>query len=369
MNDRAFINDMKRLAQMRATSVLAALGIQARPRGKRGTIAICDPMTVDTDPSLVIWTAMPGGISWKRYGSDAGGDIINLVSYLRGWWWLPHQGNPEATRWLADLLGLRGMNASQRASDVARAKRMDVWRENAATEARLRDGRRALGMWVNAHPIEGTRVEIYLNSRGIELDKLPVGPRGGQRHPSVLRYLHAHRHIDSANTETEWPCMIAACVDYSSDTPTIEAVHRTWLQRDGSGKAPVNPPRKVWPGFSGLVIPIWRGASRLSIAEAAKNGVRETLLITEGVEDGLTAAMLAPHLRVWAAISLNNMANVPLPECIDSVLLHKQDDWHSRQAIEAFENAKAELAAQGRPVEEFRPKFGAKDINDMVKAS
>jgi hypothetical protein len=40
------------------------------------------------------------------------------------------------------------------------------------------------------------------------------------------------------------------------------------------------------------------------------NGLLQTLILTEGVEDGLSAVLAAPQHRVWAMISLSNMANV-----------------------------------------------------------
>ena len=367
MTDRQFITDLKRRAQERWPQVLGELGIHARPRGNRGTIALCDPMTPDSDPSLVIWTAMPGGISFVRYGSEAKGDVINLVAYLRGWWDLPRNGNPEATRWLADLLGLRSLSKAERDRDRARARRIEHARTARAAADLARDRRRAFGMWAHAEEISGTRVELYLEARGIRVAELPRGPRGGERLPSVLRFIKQHDHVDARGVKTAWPCMIAGCVDYANAPFAIGAVHRTWLRHDGGDKAPVEPARKCWPAFAGLVIPLWRGGSNLSVGEAIGAGLRETLVITEGIEDGLTAALARPDLRVWAAISLNNIGNVPLPECIDSVLVHQQSDWHSRQAIEAFEHAIAELAAQGRPVSTFRAFGEAKDINEMVK--
>jgi hypothetical protein len=154
---------------------------------------------------------------------------------------------------------------------IAGARRRD---QKKAGEEKERNEGRAMELWLKAEPILGTAADVYLRqARGIDLAQLPAGPRGGNRTPGVLRCLPQHEHKESGQ---HLPCMIAGCVDYSFEPAKIRAVHRTWLKPDGSDKADVKPQRKVWPGFVGLVIPIWKGADNLSIGEAIKNGVRET---------------------------------------------------------------------------------------------
>jgi hypothetical protein len=49
--------------------------------------------------------------------------------------------------------------------------------------------------------------------------------------------------------------------------------------------------------------------------------------------------LAAPQHRVWAMISLSNMANVAarLPDCIDSVIVHRQNDWDKPAAVAQFD--------------------------------
>lgn len=365
MTDRSATLAIKDLANARMLDVLRALGISEAPRGPTGYIALCDPATGEKKPSLVIWTRRPGGLSWKNYSGGDKGDIIGLVAYLRGWAHLPHKGFPEAMRWLEDRLGVARRDPAElkRDADRARAQRVDA--DRAAQKDLAAQRRRAAAMWFSAGPIAFTPVITYLLARGIDLAALPRGVRGGERAPHVLRYLDNHPHLGDAGTQSAWPCMIAACVDGAGK---IGAVHRTWLARDAQEKAPVAPARKCWPGFAGHFIPLWRGDTALSVKEANAAGLRETLVVTEGIEDGLTAAIADPRFRVWAAISLSNIGNLPLPDCIDSVIIHRQNDWLKPQAVEAFERAKRAIEATGRPVAEVAAMSG-KDINDTLRGA
>jgi hypothetical protein len=58
--------------------------------------------------------------------------------------------------------------------------------------------------------------------------------------------------------------------------------------------------------------------------------------------------------------------NVPIPECIDGIIVHRQNDWLQRQAVEQFERGKAALEATGRPVVEVAA-TGGKDLNDTLR--
>lgn len=365
MIDRAATLRVKDIANASQDRVLRALGISERPRGPTGYIVLCDPRTAEKNPSLVIWTRRPGGLSWKNYSGADKGDIIGLVAYLRGWSHLPYRGFPEAMRFLESLLGIATRSDAELKRDADRARAAIVDADRVAQKDLAGQRRRAAGMWFHAMPIAFTPVITYLQARGIDLTALPRGPRGGERAPHTLRYLANHPHTGDAGTQSAWPCMIAACVDGQGK---IGAVHRTWLARDGEGKAPVAPARKCWPGFAGHFIPLWRGESALSVKEANANGLRETLVVTEGIEDGLTAAIAEPRFRVWAAISLSNIGNLPLPECVDSVIIHRQNDWLKPQAVAAFDAARRALEATGRPVAEVAALCG-KDINDTLRGA
>jgi hypothetical protein len=359
---RLDIADVKAAAQARVFDVLAALGVKDKP-SSGGYISTCNPVVKDRHPSFTIWVRGAAIGAWKDHRDDATkGDIIDLVSYLKGWWGLRNKGRAEALRWLIDFLGLERVPPAQLASDRAKSRRRQAELVKKRDEELATKQGRAFELWLEARPIMGSLGQVYLARRSIDLRELPLGPRGGSRVPSILRFLPHHKHTESGRS---LPCVVAGCVDGNGE---IKAIHRTWLDPLGRDKADVTPNKKVWPDFGGLIIPLWRGNTNLSIKAAIAAGLREPLVLTEGVEDGLTAILNAPQFRTWAFISLGNLAAIALPECVDSVMLHRQNEWANRAAVSTFERGKAALEAQGRPVIEVKAMIG-KDLNDTQRGA
>lgn len=359
------IPDIKREAQARLPELLAAMGVHQRPYAG-GYISMSNPMRKDRKASFTIWTGGSVAGAWRdeaRIGVDQG-DVIDLCSYLNGWWERPSKGRGEALRFIIATLGLQRIDPGQLQRDRAMAKRRALEEEKHRAEELLEHQARARSLFLAAGgKATDDPVRTYLEFRGIDLSELPRGPRGGRRAVNVIRGIRSHKHSESG----QWlPCMIAACV--CPRTWKILAVHRTWLRADGTGKADVVPVKKVWPSFAGLVIPLWRGESNLSVNEAIAAGLRETLVLCEGIEDGLSAVMSGPRFRTWAFIALGNLGKVRLPECIDSVILHRQNELDNRVATLTFERGKAALADQGRPIAEVEA-FCGKDLNDTLRSA
>ncbi|WP_244458853.1 DUF7146 domain-containing protein [Roseomonas fluvialis] len=136
-------------------------------------------------------------------------------------------------------------------------------------------------------PIKGTLAETYLRARGITyLDDLPAL----RFHPRCY-----YRAEENAPVET-WPAMLAAVTDLDG---TITGVHRTWLARDGSGKAPVATPRRA-------------------IGRLLGNGVRfgvvqDVVAVGEGIETMLALRCVMPKLPMIAALSANHLVALALP--------------------------------------------------------
>ena len=84
--------------------------------------------------------------------------------------------------------------------------------------------RRALEVLHATIPANGTLVTTYFAERGIHI---PM--------PSTIRFRAELRHP----TGDKWPAMVALVTRGIDDQPL--AIHRTFLARDGRGKAPVEP--------------------------------------------------------------------------------------------------------------------------------
>jgi hypothetical protein len=166
-------------------------------------------------------------------------------------------------------------------------------------------------------PIKGTLAETYLRARGITyLDDLPAL----RFHPSCY-----YRADETAPVET-WPAMLAAVTDLDG---AITGVHRTWLARDGSGKAPISTPRRAMGRLLG-------------------NGVRfgttqYVVAVGEGIETMLSVRCVLPRLPVIAALSASHLAALILPQGLRRLYVARDSD-HAGTSAAATLIARAERA-------------------------
>lgn len=373
--------DVKSILDARPDDVLALCGIKL-PAKRGGTIVIDDPRG-QGKANFALWLKADG-LSWKNYTTDDKGRSLELIAYCQGWYHLARRGANEAARFAVARLHLGTVDAGKLARDRAGAQaRADAARgEEKAEQQRQR--RAAFALFTSAQSIMGTPAETYLRlKRGVDLSAAPfIGPRAGNIASHALRYLPSHKYVhrDGAGGKTgesHHPCMIACCVDAAM---RIVAVHQTWLSPDGIEKAQLapapdgteQPARKVFPASTGCVLPLWQGRSRMTVPQAEEefraHGVMETLVLTEGVEDGLSAVIARPQYRTWGMISLSNMVHVAarLPAFVDAVIVHRQNDWQKSAAVAQFDRGMAALRATGRMVAEVAA-YGGKDLNDTLR--
>jgi putative DNA primase/helicase len=204
-----------------------------------GWMARC-PGHNDRDPSLSIRDADDGKVLLRCH---AGCDQAQVIAELRrrGLW--AEHGPPRS----------RPVRPQRRRAVNDRAK--DTERTGAA-----------LSIWQATVPAAGTPVEIYLRSRGI-----------GIALPPTIRFHMGLRHPSGGT----WPAMVALVSRGRDDAPL--AIHRTFLSRDGAGKAAVEPQRM-------MLGPCRGGAVRLA-------PVGDTLMVGEGMETCLAPSCRRPDAR------------------------------------------------------------------------
>jgi putative DNA primase/helicase len=195
-------------------------------------------------------------------------------------------------------------------------------------------GAAAARLWAEARPIAGTVAEHYLAARGLTGFTSPA-----------LRCLLAHRHAPSGST---WPVLLAAVTDPA--TGELRAVHRTYLARDGRGKAPVEPAKMTLGPTAGAVI-------RLAEPEPGR-----PLVIGEGLETSAAAGLIlgAP---AWAAISAGNLGRIKLPPAVTEVVVAADNDPVGRREAE---RAAKRWAAEGRRVRIAQPNTPGADFADLL---
>jgi hypothetical protein len=218
---------------------------------------------------------------------------------------------------------------------------------------------RARQIWMGAQPsLRGTPAERYLKSRGIDLNRLG-------RQPGALRFVP---WLHNTESDRSWPAIVTAISDAEGRQT---ATHRLWLAEDGSDKAPLTKAKKVLGPYQGGAIRLWRGITQKPLKDAPPG---DELVLCEGIEDGLTVAQECPWLRVMAAISVSNLANIALPPSIATVTIMadndppnpNRDDGGS-EANDALNAAIARFMGEGRKVRVARSPVG-KDINDLLRS-
>jgi len=214
---------------------------------------------------------------FKCFGCDAGGDVIELERLLRG-------GTPReaAERLAGGALPLPAMPVRSAPAAIASPVSGLAHR-----------------IWSEARPAAGTLAETYLASRGLTG---PVVERALKRlrfHPAALW------GFDDLERPVRAPAMVCPVVTPSGPTGGI---HLTFLAHDGSGKAALVPAKKMMGpqrDAEGRFGGVW--LDRLPGARV--------LIVAEGIESALSAAVLCPEpCHVAAALSLNRLQGGWLPD-------------------------------------------------------
>jgi len=158
-------------------------------------------------------------------------------------------------------------------------------------------GRRLFGM---SQPINGTVVETYLRGRGITT----LHGTGAMRfHPRCY-----YRPDDLRPTET-WPAMIAAVTDLDG---RLTGVHRTWLAPDGTGKAPIDTPRRAMGDLLG---------------HAVRLGMPNSVMAAgEGIETTLSLRCAMPDMAMAAALSAAHLAAMLFPRTLRRLYIIRDND-------------------------------------------
>lgn len=287
---------------MTAETIARALGGH---RAGATWMARC-PVHEDRTPSLSISAGKSGKVLVRCH---AGCDQRDLITTLqeRGLW-----------------------QASGRASGIGLKHRRRI-AEKPDADA-LKRSAAALAIWQASHAAEGTPVATYLRSRRLDVPALPA-----------LRFHAGLKHPSGG----VWPAMVALVTHGATGSPI--AVHRTFLARDGSGKAPVDPTKMML------------GPCRSGVVRLGEPGA--VLMVGEGIETCL-AAMQATGTAAWAALSTSGLRSLDLPRDVSDVIVLADGDEPGEAAAQ---DCARRWKREGRSVRIARPPQGM-DFNDLLKA-
>jgi hypothetical protein len=191
--------------------------------------------------------------------------------------------------------------------------------------------RQAAALWREALPICGTIAENYLRGRAIAC---PL-PDNLRFHPACWQGATATRH----------PALVALVEGGDGF-----AVHRTYLRRDGSGKADLTPAKAMLGAVAGGAVRLTEGQGGLAVAEGIETGL------------SLTCGLLRGPATIWAALSTSGLRGLVLPPEPDRLTIAPDGDDAGRASAHAL----AERAdALGWQVS-ILPAPNGRDWNDIL---
>lgn len=184
--------------------------------------------------------------------------------------------------------------------------------------------------------IGGSLAETYLRTRGLT----------SLRHLSALRFHPRcfYRPEDGGLTE-QWPALLAAVTDLKGRQT---GTHRTWLARDGSGKARLDPSRRAMGDLLGHGV-------RFGVA-------MDVLAAGEGVESVLSLSEILPGLPLLAALSAGHLGAILFPDGLQRLYILGDRDAAGEGAVERLAARAWEAGIEPVPL---LPSLG--DFNDDLR--
>ncbi|MHB9878280.1 DUF7146 domain-containing protein [Pacificimonas sp. ICDLI1SI03] len=320
-------------------------------------------------PGTSLVVDLSGGMRgrWTEFAASKGskgraGDMLSLVAEVN------FGGDlKRAIQWARAHLGVDDRDpdsiAKARARRVARKAKDDEAR--AQRQAWLRG--QAERIFLSAGSGDASPVAAYLAGRGIVL---PRWPRALRFDPACkCGELAAGAHVPAR----AWPGVPAMVARVQWPDGKFAAVHRTWLGvpedwADGEvvTKAALAQPKMVLGDYQGAHIPLWKGAAGDMKLSDVPQGTE--LTVSEGIEDGLSCAVLDPARRVVAGVSVGAMFSLalPPPQQMGTIWFAVQNDAPGSAAAKATEDGLQAMRARGYAVAALTPPEDFKDWNDVL---
>lgn len=182
-------------------------------------------------------------------------------------------------------------------------------------------------LWASAHGMSATVAEAYLHSRGL------IDLRGCGALRCHLRCWYRPAANDASTVKTAYPALIAAVRDAAGE---LTGVHRTWLDPDGRGKAPVATPRRAMGHLLGHAV--WFGRPGRVLAAG------------EGIETMLSLRQALPLLPSAAALSAAHLAALNLPAEVRRLYIVRDSDPAGQAATAALDARAREAGVETRTI-------------------
>lgn len=191
-------------------------------------------------------------------------------------------------------------------------------------------------LFAMAKPVAGTLAQSYLAGRGLTFPSFPSALRF---HPGCFY------RPDAQSILQHWPALLAAVTDEHGE---ITGLLRTFLARDGSGKAPLTYPRLAMADLNGHAV-------RFDPADDA-------LMVGEGLETMLSVKLALPGMPAAAALTANHLRAFALPHRVKRLYIAADND---PPGLAARDFMRARAAAMAVAVTTLLPE--ADDWNGLLR--
>ncbi|MFY9875258.1 MAG: toprim domain-containing protein [Rhodomicrobium sp.] len=228
--------------------------------------------------------------------------FVRLVGERRGYWL------DAATAEHGDLLDLirlaRGFADFRSTMEEARRflREPTLVRKPESLLLRRQTGTPAAAARLHAlsQPLTGTIAETYLRRRRITATL---------SWPSLRFHPTCFYRLDKDDSREEWPALLGVVTD---ERGKLFGLQRTWLARDGGGKAPLSEPRRAMGNLLGHGV-------RFGTAD-------DIMAAGEGIETVLSLLSLFPAMPMAAGLSAAHLSALVLPKSLRRLYLLREND-------------------------------------------
>ncbi|MBX9751424.1 MAG: toprim domain-containing protein, partial [Roseococcus sp.] len=233
---------------------------------------------------------------------------------------MPEAAPPRVDALPAEEIPLEAIEASDRSGSTKKAA------EDAKRAAKVAE------IIAGCEDPHGTRVETYLQRRGITASPLP---------PSIRYLPYAY---------SQYGALVALATDATGE---VHGLQQIYLTADGR-KAPIKVQKRTNKAHDS-----WSDISTVRMPG------RAPIILCEGVETALSVWQ-ATGQESWACLGISNIARAPLPEGA-AVIIARDGDEPNSKADQQIRQAITILRSQGRDVTVAEPP-AAMDFNDVLQS-
>jgi hypothetical protein len=311
----SYATDLSRRLAAQAESVCRAY----LPLGRRtGRYWIAGDAQGTKGKSLFVKLLGDGAGHWTDAATGEHGDLLDLIGLNKGF--CDFRETLEEARFF--------LREPQRVRNTRKPRVSEPQPDTVAAADKL---------YRFSRPVPGTLAETYLRGRAIAA-KLYW--------PSLRFHAACYYRPDDGGERQSWPALLGIVTDLDGN---LTGLQRTWLARDGSGKAHLPDPR--------------RAMGRL-LGNAVRFGTpRDIMAAGEGIETVLSLLSLLPALPMVASLSAAHLAAIRFPPGLRRLYVLRDNDASGDFAEDRLAERCCEAGIDCRVL-----KPAAKDLNADLRA-